>query len=310
MSAFLRATMVVCLLCSPVVLQAQHRFIAQDKGRLSIVSETGKIEWSMNWGGIHDIHSLDNGNIFTHRGTELCEIEINSKKVVWEFDCKKLFPDIKIEVHSFLPQSNGDVIVAVSGAGKIIRINRKGEILKQFVMKLLTPHPHKDSRLMRSAPNGNLIVSHEGDGYVREYTVEGELVWEYPIPMFGRTAAGGHGVESFGNSVFSALRLDNGNILICTGNGHSIIEVTPEKEIVWSLHQNELEGIQLAWVTTMEVLPNGNRIFGNCHAGPENPQLIEITPDKKVVWSFKDFDNFGNSLSNSMLLSAQGVNKR
>ena len=42
-------------------------------------------------------------------------------------------------------------------------------------------------------------------------------------------------------------------------------------------------------MTTLHVLPNGNLIVGNCHAGPDNPQLFEVTRDKKVVWTFKDF---------------------
>jgi hypothetical protein len=33
----------------------------------------------------------------------------------------------------------------------------------------------------------------------------------------------------------------------------------------------------------------------NCHAGPENPQFIEVTHEKKVVWAWKDFTRFGNS---------------
>ena len=45
----------------------------------------------------------------------------------------------------------------------------------------------------------------------------------------------------------------------------------------------------------MERLPNGNTLIGNCHAGPDNPQFIEVTPDKEVVWTFRDFKNFGNS---------------
>jgi hypothetical protein len=49
-------------------------------------------------------------------------------------------------------------------------------------------------------------------------------------------------------------------------------------------------------------LANGNTIFGNCHAGPENPQLIEVTRDKKVVWTFKDFKNFGNSTTVAVAL--------
>ena len=63
----------------------------------------------------------------------------------------------------------------------------------------------------------------------------------------------------------------------------------------------------LAWVTTLEVLANGNYVVGNCHAGPGNPLLIEIEPKtKKVVWTFDQFANFGNSVSNSQLLDVSG----
>ena len=61
-----------------------------------------------------------------------------------------------------------------------------------------------------------------------------------------------------------------------------------------------------AWVTTLHVLPNGNIVIGNCHAGPDNPQLIEVTRDKKVVWTFKDFKQFGDATSNSQVLGVSG----
>ena len=93
--------------------------------------------------------------------------------------------------------------------------------------------------------------------------------------------------------------------LISTGNGHAVIEVTPDKNIVWAVHQNDLPGITLAWVTTLQVLPNGNIVIGNCHAGPDNPQVIEVTRDKKVVWTFKDMKNFGNSTTNSQVLDVE-----
>ena len=49
-------------------------------------------------------------------------------------------------------------------------------------------------------------------------------------------------------------------------------------------------------------LRNGNIIVGNCHAGPDNPQLIEVTRDKKVVWTFKNFKTFGNSVAAAHVL--------
>ena len=84
-------------------------------------------------------------------------------------------------------------------------------------------------------------------------------------------------------------------------------EVTPEKEIVWHLAQHDLEGITLAWVTTLQVLPNGHLVIGNCHAGPGNPQLVEVDRNKQVVWTFKDLKHFGDATSNSQVLGVKGT---
>ena len=85
-----------------------------------------------------------------------------------------------------------------------------------------------------------------------------------------------------------------------------MVEVTPEGKIVWSIDHDELPGITLAWVTMLEVMPNGNVVIGNCHAGPKNPQLIEVTRDKKVVWTFKNFSTFGNDLCATQVLDIKG----
>jgi outer membrane protein assembly factor BamB len=154
-------------------------------------------------------------------------------------------------------------------------------------------------------------VCHEADGKLREYDGGGKVVWEYEVPLFGKENKGGHGLEAFGNRLFGALRLKNGNTLIATGNGHSVIEVTPSKRVVWKLTQDELPEIRLAWVTTLEVLSNGNYVIGNCHAGPGNPLLIEIEPkSKKVVWTFDEFERLGNAVSNSLLLDLAGKTNR
>ena len=140
---------------------------------------------------------------------------------------------------------------------------------------------------------------------MRAYDCNGNVTWEYAVPMFGKQPKGGHGPEAFGNKCFAAVRLANGNTLIATGNGHSVLEVTPAKDIVWQINQQDLPGITLAWVTTLEVLDNGHYVLGNCHAGPGQPLLVEIDPaTKKVVWTFDQYDALGNSVSNSQLLDA------
>jgi outer membrane protein assembly factor BamB len=198
-------------------------------------------------------------------------------------------------------------MIAESGVARIIEVNRAGELKHEVKLQVKHPSTHSDTRLVRKLKSGNYLVCHENDGAVREYDGTGKVVWEFEIPLFGQTPKGGHGPEGFGNRCFGAVRLPNGNTLIATGNGHSVLEVTPAKEIVWNIEQNDLPNITLAWVTTLEVLPNGHYLIGNCHAGPKNPLVVELDPkSKKVVWTFDQFETFGNSVPNSQVLDVAG----
>ncbi|MCA8986446.1 MAG: PQQ-binding-like beta-propeller repeat protein [Planctomycetaceae bacterium] len=288
--------------------QVKHSFLTADssKSLIAIVGENGELEWSYKIGPLHDLHVLANGNIlFQDTWTHLLEVNPATSKVVWEYQAGK-GSGKKVEVHAFQRLSNGNTMVAESGTSRILEVDPQGKIVHEMPLQVKEPHPHRDTRLVRVLENGNYLVCHEGEGIVREYTREGKTAWEYAVPLFGQEPRNGHGPEAFGNQCFTALRLKNGNTLISTGNGHQVIEVTPSGEIVWSLAQNELPDIQLAWVTTLQQLPNGNLVIGNCHAGPENPQVIEITRDKKVVWTFHDFNRFGNALTNTQILTTNG----
>ena len=298
-------SLALCLF-SAVTASAQHRLALQGAGKLAIVDQEGKIEWQMPWGGIHDLHVLPSGNLLVQQGpSKVAEIDVQKKEVVWSYDSGKANGNEgkRIEVHGFQPLAGGGLMIAESGAQRIIEIDRAGKLTREIKLKVDRPNAHTDTRLARKLENGNYLVCHEGDGVVREYDAAGRLVWEYAVPLFGREPKGGHGPDSWGNKCFAALRLASGNTLIATGNGHSVLEVTPEKEIVWKVEQRDLPGITLAWVTTLELLKNGNYLIGNCHAGKSQPLVIELEPKtKKVVWTFEQFETFGNDVSNTKAL--------
>lgn len=301
-----------CIVVPAHAALAQHPLVTQGNGKLALVGKEGKIEWEMKWGGIHDLHVLPGGNIMVQEGAaKVVEIDVKKREVVWSYNSAEQNGNKgkPVEVHAFQPLGEGRVMIAESGPARLIEINRDGKLLKEIKLKVDHPHPHTDTRLARKLAGGNYLVCHEGDGFVREYDGEsGQVVWEFEVPLFGQPRRDGHGPEAFGNKAFAAVRLASGNTLISTGNGHGVIEVTPEKEVVWRLAQKDLPGITLAWVTTLEVLKNGNYVLGNCHAGQGQPLLVEIEPkSKKVVWTFDQFDTFGNSVSNSQLLGVEAL---
>jgi outer membrane protein assembly factor BamB len=294
------------LLAATGSAHAQHRLLVQGNDKLAIVDRGGAIEWQMPWGGIHDVAVLADGHFMLQQGSnKVVEIDPATKKVIWSYDSATANGNQgkPVEVHAFQPLGDGRVMIAESGPGRIIEIDRDGRVLHEVKLLVDHPHPHTDTRLARKLPDGHYLVCHEGDGVVREYDATGKVVWDYEVPLFGQRKKEGHGPEAFGNKCFAALRLTNGNTLVSTGNGHGVLEVTPKKEIVWQIGQKDLAGITLAWVTTLAVLPNGNYLIGNCHAGTGQPLVVELDPkSKKVVWQFDGYDTFGNSVSNSVAL--------
>ncbi len=287
-----------------------YRVLAQDKGHVAIVGADGKVEWEVECKhNSHDIALLPNGNILFNSGGAAVTEMTPKKEIVWKYEAKATPANKagRVEVHAFQRLVDGNTMIAESGNKRIVEVDKDGKIVKEIALTVSKSDPHRDTRMVRKLDTGNYLVCHEGEGCVREYDDKGKVVWEYKLDLNNRPRSGGHGPEGHGTEVFGALRLKNGNTLIAGGNNNRVLEVEKEGKIVWSIDQKELPGITLAWVTTLQVLPNGNIIFGNCHAGPENPQLIEVTREKKVVWTFKNFQTFGNSTAVAQVLDLKDV---
>jgi hypothetical protein len=58
-------------------------------------------------------------------------------------------------------------------------------------------------------------------------------------------------------------------------------------------------------MTDLQELPNGNFVIGNCHAGEKNPQIVEVSRDKEVVWEFDEWELVGNGLACWQILTPE-----
>jgi outer membrane protein assembly factor BamB len=286
--------------------QVTHRFMAAIRGKIALLDNDGKVLWETKNGfTAHDLQVLDNGNVLFQRGPGTV-VEVNKEgKTVWEHVSKPA-GDYKgaVEVHGFQRLADGNTMLAETGNKRIIEVDKDGKIMMEVPLTVEKPNSHRDTRLARKLENGDYLVCHEGDGVVREYDKTGKIVWSYQLDLGGRQATPGH--EGHGTEVYGALRLPSGNTLIAAGNGNRVLEVDKDGKIAWKIEHDELPGIKLFWVTSLQVLPNGNLIIGNTHAGKDNPQLIEVTRDKKVVWTFNKFDLTGNDFCAVQMLDVKG----
>jgi hypothetical protein len=110
------------------------------------------------------------------------------------------------------------------------------------------------------------------DKVVREYTLEGKIVWEVKTP----------------DMPFTAIRLPNGNTLIGCTLGHLVIEVDANGQTVWRLTNDDLPGRPIKDACGVQRLPNGNTVIASYAAKGDDIKLMEVTPAKTLAWTHRD----------------------
>lgn len=289
------------LLSIPIIIQSlaaqtvssnfiQHSFVCTDytQGVVSIISIDGKLVWQYPAEQCNDVWVLPNGNLLFNTGKGVKEVT-RDKKVVFLYESKSgVFACQRLE--------NGNTFIGECNSGFLLEVAQNGHIVKK--VKLLSDSVDGGEAFMRNARklgNGHYLVAHYGLDKVCEYDSVGRTVREIPI------TGGPH----------SVVRLLNGNTVIACSdhNGEPrIVEVDKKGAVVWQLKKNELPGIELKFMTGMEILPNGNLVLTNWlgHNPTGNtPHAFEITRDKRVVWMYND-RSILKTISSIQLLDSLG----
>jgi hypothetical protein len=121
-------------------------------------------------------------------------------------------------------------------------------------------------------PNGNLLITDQGNERVIEVTLSRDIVWQY-----GTTGKSGDGANEL-NNPNSAQLLENGNILIADENNNRAIEVTRAHRIVATF----TAGGTASGVAFASRLRNGNTLLTDSN----NSRVVEVDRTDKVVWSY------------------------
>ena len=260
----------------PVVCTLTRSFLYCDYGKneVFIVDQEGKREWQISATRPQDVWSLKDGSIlFSH--ADGATIVNRDKKVLWQYKTE----NSKNEIHSCQPLPDGVVMVAESGPMRILEIDTEGKIVREVPLKSGQKSPHKQMRIARKTEKGTYIVCQYYDGLIREYDQKGEIIREIKHPH-----------------AFCAITLPNGNLLCGMGDSHRVVEFDPEGKVVWEIKENELTGHPLRLAAGLQRLANGNTLIcnwgGHGHKGGQ-PQVLEVTPDKKVTGYLDNWKDFG-----------------
>ena len=92
--------------------------------------------------------------------------------------------------------------------------------------------------------------------------------------------------------------------MISGGESAYLREIDKSGKTVWELNKSDLPGFPLENVREVSRLSNGNTLINNYAPDGEKSgaaQLIEVTPDKKVVWALRDYQTLGAAISTQLL---------
>jgi hypothetical protein len=256
--------------------QAQSIFLVRD-GKLvwqysiPLRTATGAIQ------EIDDIHLLPSGNI-VYACMSGAGIITPQKNIVWQYVCEP-----GTETHSCQPIGKDSVLMVLNGkVGKFLIFNTAtNKLLKEIIIPTSGTNPHGQVRHARMTPGKKTIVAglmHEEQ--VVEITLDGKIIWSAPAA-----------------SVWSAVRLKNGNTLI-SGDGKGYTrEINSKGETVWEFLKEDAP-FTIGNTQTAQRLANGNTVICNWIAGNRNTaewpgtvQLFEVRPDKKIVWALSSWQN-------------------
>ena len=177
------------------------------------------------WAQGNSVQELPDGDILaSYRPTStVVRISRQTGEILW-----KLGPPTVAGQHAPTLLGNGNVLIFDNGVhrlddsvpySRVIEINpATNEIVWKYQDKptwnFFSPRMGNAQRL----PNGNTLITESSFGRFFEVTNEGEIVWEYVNPFFGKPFFGGP-ASSESNQVFRALRYSAEEITRARGLG-------------------------------------------------------------------------------------------
>ena len=252
-----------------------HSFLATGSETF-IVAADGSISWTYP-ASTRDGWVLPNGHLLlaVSKGKEypsgaVIDVDREGKK---HFE----FKGSQSEVDTVQPLENGNILLTESGAKpRLLEVKRDGTIAVEVALQCQTKNAHMETRMARKLASGNYLVPHLLDKVVREYKPDGSVAAEFKTPDEPKECW-----------PFTAIRLADGRTLVDLTHGAMTVEFDAAGKIVWQISNADLPSPLFADPCGAQRLPNGNTIIASYGAAAAGKvKLFEVTPDKKVVWTW------------------------
>ncbi len=259
-----------------------HSFLAC-AGQTRIIGEDGEVLWRYEHGS-QDGYVLPSGNILL--AVKRCGPFPAGAvvEVTREGDETVIYRGEQYEIHTASPLENGRILVAEGGPKpRLMEMDRAGKIHVEFPLQCQSTNHHMGTRMARKLDDGTYLAPHLLDFAVKQYDATGKVLATFD------TTVPGDPQREIHSWPFTAIRLPDGSTHVNLTNGNRAVRFDAAGKIIWQLTNTDLPGAWLADPCGAQVLPNGNVVIANYgQRDAKLPKLIEVTPDKNVVWTHHD----------------------
>lgn len=242
-----------------------------------IDKDTKQIEWKHKLEEGQECNSVDytpDGNIL-YSYSQGAKLITKDHKVLWDIPAPE-----GAEMQTATILKDGNYLLAWCGhPATILEVNKKGEVLSETRYETGIENPHAQFRQVRKNDGGNYLLPLFETSDIREVSPDGNLIKSIKV----------------GGTPFTTLSLPNGNCLVSCGDGHYFMELDPNTgEEIYKV--SSIDGARLFFVAGLALSKNGNLFVSNWQGhdkeAENQPQLIELDKNGKMVWSLNDSGTF------------------
>ncbi|MBI2899553.1 MAG: PQQ-binding-like beta-propeller repeat protein [Planctomycetes bacterium] len=230
----------------------------KDEKKDLVIAENDKKANVAHWG---DLVSITGTALVLDTGTEKSELPRKAVRrlVLYHGETRR---DPAMGWFARIILGNGDRVVGVLSAVTEASVEVFSHVLGNVALEKRQIHSLAFLQYARTTAGHTLVCDQTG---VREFDRSGRELWSYTTNV---------------QYAWAAVRLENGNTLIANTNYNQVIEVNPQREIVW-------QADSMNYPYDVQRLENGNTLVAEYYGN----RVSELDPQKNRVWACTKVQN-------------------
>ena len=210
------------------------------------------------------------------------EIYRQTKEITWQYGITGAIgsgPNQLGYPRSITLTPDDTFIISDQHNSRVIEVNRDKEIIWSYGGWDDGISPINAPYYAQRTKDDTILITDWSNHVILEVTRDKEICWEY-----GTKKSPG---SDFGELMYpeSAIRLENGNTLICDTRNNRVLEVKPDMDMenVFGGDTEENKELNLNNPTSAYRTQNGNTLI----VSNNNKNVYELTPEKKIIWKYE-----------------------